>query len=258
MVASCLDATGAEKIRKLSEFGYDYVELPLAEMTALDAATLQKIRSDLTATGLRCEACNNFFPKTMRLTGQDADHTRALEYARGALQLAAGLGAETVVFGSGGAKNVPDGFSMEKGYEQVVVLLRAIVPAARDNGITIAIEPLRKAECNLINTYAEGAKLAKDVGEQSVRCLVDFYHLTEEQEPVDDIVRDGAYLSHVHLANPKGRIYPAQIDEAAYLPFIAALRSVGYSGRISCEAYAESFEREAPVTKRLLDQYFNL
>lgn len=258
MVASCPDATGAEKIRKLSEFEYDYAELPLAEMMALDAAALRKIRADLAAVELRCEACNNFFPRTMRLTGEDADPAGALEYAKRALQLAAGLGVETVVFGSGGAKNVPDGFPMEKGYEQVVALLRAVAPAARDNGITIAIEPLRKAECNLINTYAQGAELAKDVGEQPVRCLVDFYHLTEEQEPVDDIVRDAAYLHHVHLANPKGRVYPAQIGEAEYLPFIGALRSAGYSGRISCEAYAESFEREAPVTKRLLDQYFNL
>ncbi len=66
------------------------------------------------------------------------------------------MGTQILVFGSGPAKNIPEGFPFQKGYEQIVNLLREISRPARECGITIVIEPLRKEECNIINTFEEG------------------------------------------------------------------------------------------------------
>ena len=41
-----------------------------------------------------------------------------------AIKRASQLGAKVIVFGSSGAKNVPDGFDMEKAFEQVVFVLK--------------------------------------------------------------------------------------------------------------------------------------
>lgn len=241
MVASGPDGTGIEGIETLAELGYDYAELPLAEVTALPDEAFELLLTRLEKSGVPCEACNNFFPKTMGLTGADADREAALAYAGKALSRARRLGAGIVVFGSGPAKNVPEGFPLDKGYRQVVELLQSIGPMAERERIVIAVEPLRRAECNLINTFAEGCGLARDVNNRNVRVLADFYHMSQEREPVEQVRALGKeWLVHTHLANPQGRVFPADPEEAAYAPFAQALRATGYHGRMSCEAYSNA------------------
>ncbi len=252
------DGTGIEWIEDLAAFGYDYVELPTAQMMALDTETLVALKQRLKKANIPCETSNNFFPTTMRLTGPDVNMDTIMDYVRCALTLDEELGVQYLVFGSGPAKNVPEGFPMDVGYQQVVTLLKQVGPVAREHGVTIVIEPLRKAECNLINTFAEGVQLAKDVNDPNVRVLVDFYHLTEEHEPVQHLLDNGReYLRHVHFANPIGRVFPVKADEADYAPFIAALEEVGYDLHVSCEAYAShGFKQDAPMTRRFFTQQF--
>lgn len=258
MVATQPDGTGMEWLEKLAECGFDYVEMPTAQMMALSDDAFDALCRRIAAAGLTCETSNNFFPTTLRLTGPDVDLDAVMEYVERALARAEKLGVQYMVFGSGPAKHVPEGFPMEEGYRQVVQLLKRVAPVARRHGVTIVIEPLRKPECNLINTFAEGVQLAKDVDDPAVRVLVDFYHLTEEREPVQHLLDDGReYLRHVHLANPTGRVYPVSPEEADYAPFVAALKEVGYDLRISCEAYAPNgFDQDAPVAKRFFEEIF--
>ena len=258
MVATQSDGTGIEWIETLAECGYDYVEMPTAQMMALDDGQFAALKARIAAAGVPCETSNNFFPTTLRLTGPDVDMDAIMDYVRRALARAEQLGVQYMVFGSGPAKHVPDGFPMEEGYRQVVQLLKNVAPVAREHGVTIVIEPLRKPECNLINSFAEGVQLAKDVDDPNVRVLVDFYHLTEENEPVRHLLEDGrAFLRHVHFANPTGRVYPVSADEADYRPFIDALKEIGYDLHVSCEAYAPNgFAQDAPIAKRFFEEQF--
>lgn len=249
MVATGPDKTGIEKLDTLAKTGYDYVELPLAEMAALSKEEFENIKKAVEASGIRCETCNNFFPGTIRLTGSDVNMEEIHEYVDKALGRAEQLGVQYVVFGSGKAKWVPDGFSIEEGYRQVVDMLKSIAPIAHGHGVTIVIEPLRKAECNLINSFEEGCALSADVDNANVKVLVDFYHLSVEKEPVENLLRLGKeFLRHVHFANPTGRVYPIDDKEADYKPFFDALKAVGYDQRISCEAYSKNFADDARKT----------
>ena len=253
MLSTQPDGTGAEHLDTLKAAGYDYVELPLAEMCAMPESDLLRLREKLASLDLSCETCNNFFPKTFRLTGADAEPARAAEYAARALALAASLGAKRVVFGSGPAKNVPDGFPISSGYEQIVCLLQTIAPIAAEQGITIAIEPLRKAECNLINTFAEGCRLAEDAAHPNVKVLVDYYHFAVEQEPMENLRTLGEkWLTHVHFAEPAGRIYPEADPEGRYLAFFRTLAEIHYDGRVSIEAYSADYRAQAGAALRLL------
>lgn len=195
----------------------------------------------------------------MRLTGPEVDFDAVSSYADRAVATAAKLGAKNIVFGSGGAKRYPEGFSRSTAYAQIVRLLKHVDPVAAKYGITIAIEPLRKAECNIINTFEEGVRLARDVGGTQVRVLVDLYHMAEENEPLSHIREYGkAYLAHIHFANPSGRVFPREGDgsETLYRTFCSAITETGYDGRISCEAYSSDPERDAPATLSLLRYYF--
>ena len=256
MVAEGPDGTGMEHIEKMAELGYDYVELPNAQMMALDDAAFAALKERLRKANLPCETSNNLFPVNMRLTGPDVDMDAIQAYAERTFARDEELGIKICVFGSGPAKNVPEGFPMEEGFGQVVAICRMIAPIAAKHGITIVIEPLRRAECNLINSFADGVELAKAVDVENVKVLVDFYHMTVENEPVSNIARDGeVWLRHVHWANPTGRVCPKRLDEAAYAPFVEALRTAKYDARISCEAYTPNgFDTDAEEAVRFFKE----
>lgn len=264
LVATGPDGTGIEFVEKIAQFGYDYVELPIAEMTALSEQEFSALKSRVAATGLRCESCNNFFPGTQRLTGPDVNDSTVEEYYTKALDRAHALGAETIVFGSYAAKRVPDGYSHERAFEQLVVLHRKIGAAAHDRGIVIAIEPVRTPWANIITTYEEGYRLAKAVSHPNIRMLLDNYHMDHEGESADVLFGRSDLLSHVHFSNPNlqnhpkdPRIVPVDISEWDYTPLINALRTVGYQGRMSVEAETSDFDADAPRALAIMRQHFN-
>lgn len=251
MVARDPDTTGVDIIEELGEIGYDYIELSLAHLMDLSEFEFLRLKSKIDNSGIRCEVCHNFFPPNIRLTGDEADMGRAMEYVERALARSSQLGVEVIVFGSAGAKNVPEGFPMEKSWDQIVNLLRNIDPVAGKYGITIVIEPINKSESNIVNTAEEGLALLKHVARENIELLVDYYHLMIEKESPDMILRAGRHIKHIHFAEVKGRVYPT-VFEKSYLQFFMNLKKARYEGRVSIEAYSEDFRKDAAHSLVLL------
>lgn len=250
MIARDPEGIGLDWIPQLKANGFDYVELPLAQMMALDDKEFESgpLRA-LEQSGLRCMSCNNFFPGSCRLTGPQPDP--ALDYAGRALQRAARLGAERVVFGSSGARNVPLGFPRDAALDQIVELLIRLGDMASQHGITIVIEPLNISESNVINSFEQGVELARRAAHPHVAMLVDSYHLRMQQEPDEHLLQGADLLRHVHLARPLGRSLPHALDEEDYEAFFRRLRQIGYDGAVSIEAYLKPGEGMADVAEAL-------
>ncbi|MBC7320142.1 sugar phosphate isomerase/epimerase, partial [bacterium] len=211
MVAVEKDKTGIEIVEKLKEIGYDYIELSLAHISRLSDEEFEGLKTRLDASGLKCEACNNFFPPEIRLTGDQVDYKKIEEYLGLVLSRVNMLGVEVIVFGSGPAKMVPEGFPMEKAWQQLVELTKYISDLAEKYNVTIAIEPLRREECNIINRVSEGLRLVKEVSRGNVKLLVDFYHLRSEREDPSILKECKDHLRHVHFARFEGRTFPKDI-----------------------------------------------
>src|SRR5512141_1428350 len=130
--------------------GYDYFEWSVGdylhprESEAVFEAALEQVR----AVGLPCPAANVFIPGDLKITGPNA-HLESLEaFVRTALRRAEIAGVETIVFGSGGARRIPDGFGRDKAWEQLVQFGKMLAPIAAQHQVTIAVEPLNREECN--------------------------------------------------------------------------------------------------------------
>lgn len=246
MVATAPDGIGMERLETLAASGYDYVELPLAQMMELSPAKFNELAGYIQSSGIPCEACNNFIPASHPITGDKVDTVKLGEYIDEALERAAMLGAKSIVFGSSGAKNVPQGFPLERAWEQIVETLRLVDAKIGNRDIRIAIEPLCKLESNIVVNAHEGLKLAKDVNREKIRLLIDYYHLMMEKEDMSIIEKARDYLQHIHLANPSGRVYPLAGDGVDYRRFIGNLKNAGYDSRISIEAFTDNFEVHAP------------
>jgi D-psicose/D-tagatose/L-ribulose 3-epimerase len=253
LIAAQADGTGSEWIEKGKECGFDYMELPLAQMMDLNDREFSFLKERVDSSGLKCEVCNNFFPANIRLTGNGVNYGQIEAYLAKALGRAAQLGVRVIVFGSSKSKNVPEGYSMDKAWSQLVELLRFIDPLVRTKGITIVIEPICKLESNIINSAGEGLRLSRAVDRENIRLMIDYYHLVMEKENPQIIVDAGSYIKHTHLANPVGRVYPTE-SEDGYIRFIDLLKGVGYDGRMSVEAFTKDFCHDAKRSVEILRQ----
>jgi len=252
MVSKSPDLSGVDVIGTLKKTGFDYAELSLTHLNALSRDEKLRLFNELQHHELPAEASNNFFPSHIPLTGDKVNYNAILHYLDRCFEAALYFGIKIIVFGSGGARMVPGGFPLEKAWEQLVLVLQKIEPYARESRIKIAIEPLRKQECNIINTYQEACRLAAMVGKPSIGCLADSFHLSEENEPEEHIVMGREYLSHVHLAYPLGRIFPKSAHQKVMLPFMEALVGSDYQGRVSIEAFSDELAHDGAHALKLL------
>jgi D-psicose/D-tagatose/L-ribulose 3-epimerase len=237
--------------------GFDYVELGTTEIAALTDADFAAAAERIHRIGLPTPVTNLFLPATLRVTGPDLDVGEQTRYVAAAFARLSRLGVKTVVFGSGAARRVPDGFSKEEAFRQLVDFGRRAASAAQTHGITIAIEPLRKQETNIVNSAAEGLDLVNAVAHPNFQLMIDFYHLASEREDPAIVLRARDHIVHLHMANPQGRVFPLAWGEYDYAAFLANLRAIGYDRRVSVEASTSDFAAEAPRSISLLRHAFD-
>lgn len=200
-------------------------------------------------------AANSMVPGSIPIVGPNVSREQLSAYMTNVLSRAAKVGIHTIVFGSGGARNVPEGFDRNKAVDQITEFLHLIAPIAQANGVTIVIEPLNRKECNIINSVKEGMTYVKAVNHPHIQCLVDSYHFWLEDEPLANLEAAMPWIKHVHVADKEGRVAPGVSGTSDYLPFFKVLKQGGYDKLISVEG---KFDWEKDVTtslKRLKDDW---
>ncbi len=242
-------------VELLAAAGVDYLEPALSKLAAATAPEVAAARQRLQAAGVRAETMNWFVPGDVKLTGPAVDEVRVRTYGEKALALAESFGVRVIVFGSPAARSIPDGFPRERAWQQLVAFLRTCddVIAAHHYGMTIGIEALRKPESNVVNSVPEAVELARAVARPSVRIIVDFYHLTFEREDPDVVRTAKDWIVHVQIADPEVRGFPrSAAGEPRYAQFFAALRAIGYAGRVSIEAKSSDLAQDTPASLAFL------
>ena len=217
--------------------GYDFIEMGVAGalMPLEDEASFGESLARIEAGALPCRAMNCFIPGQMKITGPEVDLAALEGYVATACRRASRAGVETIVFGSGGARRIPDGFDRDRGGEQIVAFCRMTAGVAGDCGLTVVVEPLSRDEANSLTTVAEAAAVVRRVDHPALRLLVDFYHWARDGDRMEDIVAAGDLLAHVHVATVPNRLAPGS-EPCDLGPFFGALRAGGYDGRVSIEA----------------------
>jgi sugar phosphate isomerase/epimerase len=252
-VGYCTSLKNAEAAKAA---GFDYVELSATEVAGLSDADFEAAAARLKQAGIATPAANLFVPQTIKVVGPEIDLDRQTAHVRKVMSRLSTLGVQVLVFGSGGARRVPDGFSRDEAWKQLVDFSRRAADEARTHGITVAIEPLRRQETNIINTAAEGLELVNAVNHPNFQLMIDFYHLASEHEDPAIVLEAKDHLRHLHVANPQGRVFPQKWEEYDYAPFFANLKAIGYDKRISMEGNTTDLAAQGPVTVALLRRAF--
>ena len=239
-----------ERVKIAAAIGADYVETGFEVPAREDGTEYDAFRAALEANGIRCESANCFIPGGMKLTGENVDYDALRRYIDRGMSRGAAIGLKTVVFGSGGARSVPEGYPFDRAFRQLAYFLREIAgPIAEKYGITVVAEPL--CDCNIISTAKEGVMLAAAADRSNVRGLVDLYHMFKMHDAIDNIRDLKGMIGHAHIAEPSRRVYPADPAEYDYRAFLDALEFAGCP-RCSVEAGSSEFDKDAPRALRVL------
>jgi len=250
----------------LKRVGFDFIECGVAKafVPTEGEEAWKRRRERIESLPLPVRSCNGFIPGTFRLTGPKADFAPALDYGERALRRADEVGVKYIVFGSGGARNVPGDMTLggearpdtERGRAQYTEFCRQLCDRVKDlKTVQVVIEPLRPRGSNIVNFVWEGAQICREVNSPRLKCLADIYHMMMGHDEPSSLVYAGADLKHCHIASYDTRSYPGSDprDVARFRPYFDALRQIGYTGGISCECkFGDGWGADTATLERTL------
>lgn len=234
----------------LQRTGFDGVEVPIFDASSPDH--YRRIGAMLDDLGLR---------RTVTTTIPDAAHSpiapdpaarqAGFDHLSRVVDCAAALGAEVLA----GPWYQPLGEFSGQGptaaeYDRCADVHRRLAPLARGAGLTCALEVLNRFECHLFNTCAQASAYLDRLGEPDFGIHYDTFHAhIEETSPEAAITAawHRGHLKHVHISeNDRGvpGTGQARIREA-----IATLKSLGYDGWLTIEAFGQSVPELAAATR---------
>lgn len=236
---------GAIPLEAIKKHGIDGIEVPLFRPADFDVAGVKQAQRDF---GLECTVCA-VNPAGINPTSDDTSgRARAVEHWKRAIGVAAAAGARVVagpvyapVGYLPGRRRTPDEWTWG------VEFLRALVPALRDQGVTLAVEPLNRFETYYLNTAADAVKLVEEVGSPEVGILFDTFHANLEEKDVAAAYRHcGRRLAHVHTCeNDRGIPGSGHVD---WVGVFAALKAIGYDGWLTIESFNANIKELAAAT----------
>ncbi|SDQ32983.1 Sugar phosphate isomerase/epimerase [Curtobacterium sp. UNCCL20] len=139
----------------------------------------------------------------------------------------------TIVFGSGTARRVPEGMPTDEGRRRFAEVVRTARDVAAEHDLRVVVEPLSRAETNLLHTVAETVAFLDDAGIDGVGVVADLFHIRNEGEPLEVVGAYGHRIGHVHLSDPD-RQPPGTVDDV-WRTFLDIVHEGGYGGSVSLE-----------------------
>ena len=218
----------------IREHGFDGVEMLIIRPEDVPVA---EVRRSLADTGLEC-TFSAILPPPLSLVDEDAAIRRkATAHIAESVRVAAEAGAQIVA----GPLYSPVGcFTGHRRtaaeWQRAVECYQSLGDTLRAHGVTLALEPLNRFETYFLNTAADAARLAAEVGHPNVGILFDTFHANiEERNVAGALSAVGPHLKHFHSSETDRGIPGAgHTDWPAVFRALAGLR---YDGWVTIESF---------------------
>lgn len=234
----------------------DFIEVNAMEVKGMDTAALKQAQRIIDDNGLQPYSTSCLFPATLRLTGEGVDFAYIRAYCDELFDSLAQLGVRVIVFGSGKAKHIPDGFPKARAMDQLYQLGEILADEAAKRNQLVAVEALSFNEVNILNTIREAAAYVRAVNRDHYKLMVDFYHHDNNQELFSDLADAKDLLIHAHFASPKTRsVLQTEQDWQFLDTYLRYLQSIGYTGNFSFEGHSNSDDEISAMFAQLKKIY---
>jgi D-psicose/D-tagatose/L-ribulose 3-epimerase len=218
----------------IKEAGFDGVEIPLLRPKDLQAASIRKA---VEANGLETNCCTALVDGLSLISDSPDIRRRTQQHLKDVAKAAAEAGGKIVC----GPLYSPVGYlpgrrRTSDEWKWAVEGFQAVGETLSAHQVTFAIEPLNRFETYFLNTAADAAQLAKEIGHPNIGILFDTFHANiEEKNIAAGYTTLGPYLKHVHTCeNDRGIPGSGHVE---WKEVFQALRSLNYDGWLTIESF---------------------
>lgn len=246
-----------KNIEQIAVAGYSEIEMQYSDIVDMGTSAFARFIKQLHDADLHTSVMDNPLPKQAVIASSDFDLAWCRKYIRLGAERAAELGVKFCNFGNGKARS----FDPTQLHERAKVLevLAICCEENRQYGIDVLLEPLSDLITNFVFSTEEALAVGKELGVSNLKTFVDLRWYWQRNHSYDNLLKNGAYIQHVHIDNPLSpfpvRLIPRRSDPFDYEAFFAALKQIDYSGIIACEANTfDSFEKEIGEAFKFLEE----
>ncbi len=241
-----------------AQLGYQGLEVApftlFQDPSELDETLAARVQATAAAHGLQIPSLHWLLVKPEGLSMVSPDHEvrrATLDWIRRLIAFAQRCGAQVLVHGSPAQRNPQPGQSLDDARARLEDSLREVAPWAEQAGVTYCLEPLSRAETQVVNTVQEAAQLVNRIGSTALRTMLDASAASQsESEPIAQVLArhlDAGDIAHVQV-NDRNRRGPGQGD-TDLLPLVRVLRERRYPGWIAVEPF--EYRPDGPTTAAL-------
>jgi D-psicose/D-tagatose/L-ribulose 3-epimerase len=231
-------------IDHVKQLGFDIIEICIEVPDMID---VDAIAARLKHAGLRASVCGAFGPDRDVSADDGAIRKNGLAYLRRCIEIAAALGAESVLgpmYSATGKTRMLESSARQDQWRLAVENLRLAADMAADKGVKLGIEPLNRFETDLVNTVDQGMRMVADIDRPNVGLLLDTFHMNIEEKDVAAALRRaaGKILEFHACANDRGT--PGE-DHLPWRAIVGALREAAFEGPVVIEAFTPKIKEIA-------------
>ena len=225
----------------------DYVDVLAYPLLDLSPDVWRDVKHAVSTGECKVYSSVCLFPATLRLTGEDFDLAKVRDFSDRVLHAQSELGIQTIVFGSGNSRRIPDGFSHDRAWEQLDEAGAVLADLAKGYGQKIAVEFLSPKEDNTFNTLSTTVRYIERLGRDNMGVTLDFYHFNNSGEELSLIEEYKDLILHAHIASPTRKACQSDEDWAFFRERVALLEKIGYTGNLTYEGAYQSLDELAAI-----------
>lgn len=221
-------------IERVHELGAQVIDFSINDPRSFpvqQAASLVKLYGleAVTSTAMPL-TCNPISPSS-------AVRAKAVEYMKALLEITACLGSKL----TGGVNYTASGYltghpRTQQELEWAAEYMRSAATYAAQEGITIAVEAVKRFESHLINTAEQALEFVELVGMPNVKVHLDTFHMNIEESNLPGAIEAcGNKLGYLHLVD-SNRGVPG-MGHVPWLEVYKALQKIGYDGPACIETF---------------------
>jgi sugar phosphate isomerase/epimerase len=239
----------AEQCREIKKAGWQGIEIaPFTletDATTLPAPRRREVRDIIVSEGLEFVGLHwlTVGPTGLHVTTPDeAVRRRSWDYVRGLVDLCAALRANdtdpcVMVFGSPNQRKTTGGLTSEQAKRNYVDGVRGIAGHLEELGVTLCVEALPIAQCDVILTLDEAVEVVRAIGSPAVQTMFDSHNAIDEAEPHAAIVqRHWSRIRHIHVNELDGS-YPRPDGGYDFRPVLQVAKDRDFAGWVSMEVF---------------------
>jgi len=243
-------------ISHLHYYGYDGIELVTEDISATRCKELRKIADEnrLEIVAMPSALVREKYGLTFTDPSKEK-RKRAVKKFNSLTTFAHEINAKMVTVGLVRGY-VKAKVTESKAWASMIECITSCGKFAENLGITLLVEPETRYEVGHIHTIDEGLSLVEKINLDSVKLMIDTFHMNIEEDSMTEPIKKAAkHLAHVHIAD-SNRCAPG-MGHTNFAEIIEVLKSCGYDGYLGFEISPRpdplvAAERSVQYVKRFL------